>query len=324
MKCLVAVIGPTAVGKSRLALRLAQDFDGEIVNSDSRQVYRYMDVGTAKPSSADRSLIPHHLIDIINPDESFSLAVYHKLAGEAIEDIQQRCKLPLLVGGSGLYVWSIIEGWKIPQVPPNAQLRHGLETKAKEEGVYALYQELEKADPVAAAEIMPTNLRRIIRALEICQATGQPVSQLWQKQALPFPVLIIGLTTRRDDLYHRIDSRVEEMVKQGLVDEVKDLMARGYSLDLPSMSGIGYRQIGMFLRGNLDLPTAVQKMKYESHRFARRQYAWFHLNDARIHWFDVCDDVQEKVNNLVKAFLASLQDKRISHDRDCLFCNPER
>ena len=314
MKCLVAVIGPTAVGKSRLALRLAQDFDGEIVNSDSRQVYRYMDVGTAKPSSADRSLIPHHLIDIINPDESFSLAVYHKLAGEAIEDIQQRCKLPLLVGGSGLYVWSIIEGWKIPQVPPNAQLRHGLETKAKEEGVYALYQELEKADPVAAAKIMPTNLRRIIRALEICQATGQPVSQLWQKQALPFPVLIIGLTTRRDDLYHRIDSRVEEMVKQGLVDEVKDLMARGYSLDLPSMSGIGYRQIGMFLRGELDLPTAVQKMKYETHRFARHQYAWFHLDDARIHWFNISNDTQKQATDLMNAFLSSPQNKQGNHE----------
>jgi tRNA dimethylallyltransferase len=237
-----------------------------------------MDVGTAKPSFADRSLIPHHLIDIINPDESFSLAVYHKLAGEAIEDIQQRRKLPLLVGGSGLYVWSIIEGWKIPQVPPNAQFRHGLETRAKEEGVYAA------------------------------------VSQLWQKQGLPFPVLIIGLTTQRDDLYHRIDSRIEEMVKQGLVDEVKDLMARGYSSDLPSMSGIGYRQIGMFLRAELDLPTAIQKMKYETHRFARHQYAWFHTDDVRINWSDMRNDVQKEVTNLAKAFLASRQDKQVNHE----------
>ena len=314
MKCLVAVIGPTAVGKSRLALRLAQDFDSEIVNTDSRQVYRYLDVGTAKPSRADRSLIPHHLIDIINPDEPFSLAIYHKLAGNIIEDIQRRRKLPLLVGGSGLYVWSIIEGWRIPQVPPDAQLRHRLETKAKEEGVYALYQELEKVDSMAAAKIMPTNLRRIIRALEICQATGQPVSQLWQKQALPFPVLIIGLTTQRDDLYRRIDSRVEEMVKQGLVDEVRDLMARGYSLDLASMSGIGYRQIGMFLQGKLDLPTAIQQMKYETHRFARHQYAWFHLDDTRIHWADVRDDIQKEATNLVKAFLANPQDEQVNHE----------
>ena len=314
MKCLVAVIGPTAVGKSRLALRLAQDFDGEIVNTDSRQVYCYMDIGTAKPSRADRSLIPHHLIDIINPDEPFSLAIYHKLAGEAIEDIQRRRKLPLLVGGSGLYVWSVIDGWRIPQVSPNAQFRHGLETRAREEGVYSLYQELEKVDPVAAAKIMPTNARRIIRALEICRATGQAVSQLWQKQALPFPVLIVGLTTRRDDLYHRIDSRVEEMVKEGLVDEVKDLMARGYSLDLPSMSGIGYRQIGMFLQEKLDLPTAIQQIKYETHRFARHQYAWFHLDDTRIHWSDVRDDIQKEATNLVKAFLANPQDEQVNHE----------
>ena len=314
MKCLVAVIGPTAVGKSRLALRLAQDFDSEIVNTDSRQVYRYLDVGTAKPSRADRSLIPHHLIDIINPDEPFSLAIYHKLAGNIIEDIQRRRKLPLLVGGSGLYVWSIIEGWRIPQVPPDAQLRHRLEAKAKEEGVYALYQELEKVDPMAAAKIMPTNLRRIIRALEIFQATGQPVSQLWQKQALPFPVLIIGLTTQRDDLYRRIDSRVEEMVKQGLVDEVRDLMARGYSLDLASMSGIGYQQIGMFLQGELNLPTAIQQIKHETHRFARHQYAWFHLDDARIHWFNIGNDTQKQATDLMKAFLSSPQNKQVNHE----------
>ena len=309
MKCLVAVIGPTAVGKSQLAVQLAKDFNGEIVNADSRQVYRYMDIGTAKPGRDEQSLVPHHLIDIINPDEPFSLAIYQKLAGEAIEDIQQRHKLPLLVGGSGLYVWSIIEGWRIPQVPPDAEFRNRLETKVKEEGGYALYQELEKVDPVAATKIMPTNLRRIIRALEIYQATGQPVSQLWQKQTLLCPVLIIGVTMPRDDLYCRIDYRVEEMIKQGLVDEVKGLMAKGYKLNIPSMSGIGYRQIGMFLQGKLDLPAAIQQMKYETHRFARRQYAWFHLNDARIHWFDVCDDVQEKVNNPVKAFLAELEDK---------------
>ena len=309
MKCLVAVIGPTAVGKSQLALQLAQGFNGEIVNADSRQVYRYMDIGTAKPSRDEQSLVPHHLIDIINPDEPFSLAIYQKLAGKAIGDSQQCCKLPLLVGGSGLYVWSIIEGWRIPQVPPNAELRHKLETKVKKEGGYALYQELEKVDPLAATKIMPTNLRRIIRALEIYQATGQPASQLWQKQALLCPVLIIGLTMPRDDLYCRIDYRVEGMIKQGLVDEVKGLMARGYSLNSPSLSGIGYRQIGMFLQGKVDLPAAIQQMKYESHRFARRQYAWFHLSDARIRWFDVCDDVQGKVNKLVKAFLAELEDK---------------
>jgi len=308
MKCLVAVIGPTAVGKSQLALRLAQDFNGEIVNADSRQVYRYMDIGTAKPGQAEWSLIQHHLVDMINPDEPFSLAIYHKLASGVIEDIQQRHKLPILVGGSGLYVWSVVEGWKIPQVPPDAELRHRLETRVKEEGGYALYQELQRVDPVAATKIMPTNLRRIIRALEIYQLTGQPAYQLWQKEAPPYPILIIGLTAERGDLYKRIDFRIDEMIKQGLVDEVKDLMAKGYSLDLPSMSGIGYRQIGMFLQGELDLPTAIQQLKHETHRFARHQYAWFHLDDARIHWFDVSDDIQEKARGLVQAFLTSFED----------------
>src|SRR4030042_391665 len=152
MKCLVAVIGPTAVGKSQLALHLAQDFDGEIVNADSRQVYRYMDIGTAKPSHAELSLVRHHLIDTINPDESFSLAIYQKLAFEAIENIQQRHKLPLLVGGSGLYVRSAIEGWKKPTVAPDTEFRHSLEMKAKKEGGYALYQELQKVDPAARSE----------------------------------------------------------------------------------------------------------------------------------------------------------------------------
>ena len=308
MKCLVAVIGPTAVGKSQLALRLAQDFNGEIVNADSRQVYRYMDIGTAKPGQAEWSLIQHHLVDMINPDEPFSLAIYHKLASGVIEDIQQRHKLPILVGGSGLYVWAVVEGWKIPQVPPDTELRHRLETRVKEEGGYALYQELQRVDPVAATKIMPTNLRRVIRALEICHLTGQPAYQLWQKEAPPYPILIIGLTAERGDLYKRIDFRIDEMIKQGLVDEVKDLMAKGYSLDLPSMSGIGYRQIGMFLQGELDLPTAIQQLKHETHRFARHQYAWFHLDDARIHWFDVSDDIQEKARGLVQAFLTSFED----------------
>jgi tRNA dimethylallyltransferase len=309
MKCLVAVVGPTAVGKSQLALHLAKDVDGEIVNADSRQVYRYMDIGTAKPSRTEQALIRHHLIDIINPDESFSLAIYQKLAIEAIEAIQRHNRLPLLVGGSGLYIWSVLEGWRIPPVAPNIELRHRFEIRAKQEGVYALYQELQKVDPVAATKIMPNNLRRIIRALEIYQVTGQPVSQLWQKEPPPFQVLIIGLTIQRDDLYLRIDSRVDDMIKQGLVDEVKDLMAKGYSLEMPSMSGIGYKQIGMFLKGRLDLPAAIQQMKYETHRFARHQYAWFHLNDVRIHWLDMSEDIQKEVSRLVGTFIVRHQDE---------------
>jgi len=307
MKCLVAVIGPTAAGKSQLALNLAQNFQGEIINADSRQVYRYMDIGTAKPTSAELSLIRHHLVDLINPDESFSLAIYQRLAFEAIEDIQQRNKLPLLVGGSGLYVWSVIEGWQIPPIPPNAEFRQGLEKRAKEKGGYTLFQELQKVDPVAATMIMPGNLRRIIRALEIFQKTGRPVSELWQKQPPPYPILIIGLTMQRDNLYHRVDSRIDEMIKQGLVDEVKELMAKGYGLDLPSMSGIGYKQIAMFIQGDMDLTSAIEQIKKETHRFARHQYAWFRPGDARIHWLNEYDDVPEEAANLAASFLAGIK-----------------
>lgn len=307
MKCLVAVIGSTAAGKSQLALHLAQFFQGEIVNADSRQVYRYMDIGTAKPVHADLSLIPHHLIDLINPDESFSLAVYQKMAFDAIDDIQQRHKLPILVGGSGLYVWSVIEGWKIPPVPPNNEFRQGLEKKAKENGGYSLFQELQKVDPVAATRIMPGNLRRIIRALEIYSKTGQPVSELWQKQPPAYPVLIIGLTMQRENLYLRVDSRVDEMIKHGLVDEVKDLMSKGYGLDLPSMSGIGYKQIAKSIQGEMDLTSAVEQIKKETRRFARHQYAWFRPNDARIHWLNENNNVPEEAANLVSSFLAGVR-----------------
>lgn len=307
MKCLVAVIGPTAAGKSQLAFHLAQNFQGEIVNADSRQVYRYMDIGTAKPSRADLSLIRHHLIDLINPNESFSLAVYQRLAFEAIEDIQRRHKLPLLVGGSGLYVWSVIEGWKIPPVPPNDEFRHELEKRAQEKGGYALFQELQKVDPVAATTIMPGNVRRIVRALEIHQKTGRPVSELWKKQPPPYPILIIGLTMQRDNLYRRVDSRVDEMIKQGLVDEVKDLMAKGYTLDLPSMSGIGYKQIAMFIQGQMDLTLAIEQIKRATHRFARHQYAWFRPGDTRIRWLNDYDDIPKEAASLMSSFLADVQ-----------------
>lgn len=306
MRCLVAIIGPTAVGKSQLALHLGQTFPAEIVNADSRQVYRYMDIGTAKPSCSDRALVRHHLIDIINPDESFSLATYQKLANEAIEDIQLRHRLPLLVGGSGLYVWSVLEGLRIPRVAPDIKFRRNLEKKARKEGTLTLWRELQKIDPVAAAKIMPTNLRRVIRALEVWRATGQPFSHHWSKEALPYPLLVIGLTTSRGDLYSRIDSRVDDMIKQGLVDEVRNLTAKGYSLKLPSMSGIGYKQIGLFLQHKIDLPTAIQQIKYETHRFARHQHAWFRLDDARIHWLDISDNVRQEAIKLVSGFLDSL------------------
>src|SRR4030042_3499473 len=192
MECLIAIIGPTAVGKSELAFELAQSLHGEIINADGYQVYRYMDIGTDKPPPAERTLVPHHLIDIAEPDDDFSVAMYHQLAMEVMVAIWQKGKLPLLVGGSGLYVWSLIEGWKIPLVPPNQELRHELEIRAKQEGGYALYQELRGIDSLAAAKIHPNNTRRIIRALEIYRMSGQPPSQVQCKEPPNFPLIIIG------------------------------------------------------------------------------------------------------------------------------------
>jgi tRNA dimethylallyltransferase len=287
MNPLIAIVGPTAVGKSKLALSLAREFDGEIINADSCQVYRGMDIGTAKPSPEDRALVPYYLIDIINLGEPFSLALYQELAYRAIEDIQQRGKLALLVGGSGLYMWSIIEGWRIPQVPPNPELRYELEQRARREGNEPLYRELQSLDPVAAVKIDPRNVRRIIRALEVCHSTHIPFSKLQQKDHPPFSSLIIGLTSSREELYQRIDNRIDKMIEQGLVEELQSLMERGYSLTLPPLSSIGYKQIGEYLQEKVDLPTAIQQIKFESHRLARHQYAWFRLRDPRIHWFDV-------------------------------------
>ncbi len=299
MKWVIALVGPTAVGKSKLSLALAHSLDAEIASADSRQVYRYMDIGTAKPSLEDRASVSHHLIDVVNPDEDFSLALYQELAYKAIHDIQQRGKLALLIGGSGLYVWSVIEGWRIPQVPPNPEFRHQLEERAAREGNLALYEELQKVDPVAARKIEPRNVRRVIRALEVCQK-GIPFSQLQQKEPPSFHTLIVGLTTSRDELYKRIDSRVDDMIKQGLVGEVQGLVGRGYSFDLPSMSSLGYKQIGMFLQGKLDLPTAIQQIKFETHRLARHQYNWFRLDDQRIHWFDIKQETEPAVQRLVE------------------------
>ncbi len=287
------------MGKSDLALRLAEFIPSEIISADSRQVYRYMDIGTSKPTVSERQSVPHHLIDVVDPDEDFSLAMYHELALRAIDDVAHRGSLPLLVGGSGLYVWSLIEGWKIPRVTPDPEQRRILEARAEREGVQSLHRELQNVDPVAAEKIGLSNARRIIRALEIYRATGQPPSQQRRKASPEIPTLIIGLTGNRQDLYRTIDLRVDRMIAAGLVDEVQGLLKRGYDASLPSMSGIGYRQIVQFLRGEMTLEEAGDKIKVETHRLARHQYAWFRLADERIRWLDAGDGGEEALATIV-------------------------
>ena len=305
MKPLVAIVGPTASGKSQLALRLAQRFGGEIVSADSRQVYRYMDIGTAKSSREEMSLVPHHLIDIINPDEDFSLAQYQQLAYQKISEIQRRHKLPLLAGGTGQYLWAVVEGWVIPAVTPDIEFRQRLEGRAAQGEGDALYRELAQIDPAAAQRIDRRNVRRVIRALEIAGRSDVSSVQPQSKVPPPFNTLLIGLTTERKELYRRIDQRVDRMIELGLVDEVKGLLEKGYSLDLPSMSGIGYKQIGAFLKGELTLAEATRQIKTETHRLVRRQYNWFRLKDERIKWFDIQDNKTEsEIEALVAGFVS--------------------
>jgi tRNA dimethylallyltransferase len=287
MNAVVAVVGPTAVGKSRVAALLARTFNGEIISADSRQVYRYMDIGTAKPTAEERSAVPHHLIDVVDPDADFSVAVYQSLAADAIGRVLQAGRLPILVGGSGLYVWSMVEGWEIPRIEPDPGLRQRLEAQAAAEGGKSLYRELQRVDQEAAASIDPRNVRRVIRALEIRYTTGRPGSERRLKKPPPFQTVILGLTAERQRLYRMIDQRVDRMMEEGLVQEVRALVKKGYGPGLPAMSSVGYKEIYQFVGGKIGLATAVHRMKFETHRFARHQYAWFRLNDPRIHWFDI-------------------------------------
>ncbi|MSQ40301.1 MAG: tRNA (adenosine(37)-N6)-dimethylallyltransferase MiaA [Dehalococcoidia bacterium] len=301
---LLAIVGPTAVGKSALAIALARAFEGEIVNADSRQVYRLMDIGTAKPTAEEREQAPHHLLDLVDPDQGFSLALFLEHATQAIEAIHQRGHLPILVGGTGQYVWALLEGWQAPAVPPDPGLRQSLEAQAQLDGAPALYTRLQALDPEAAAIIHPHNLRRIIRALEVYDATGVLFSRQRRRSAPAHRSLILGLSLPREELYQRIDQRVERAVGQGWVGEVQNLLQMGFSPDLPALSSLGYRELGSHLRGEASLEEAVDHIKKATHRYARRQGAWFRRSDPRIHWLEAGPTLYEEAPTLVAAFLA--------------------
>ena len=296
---LLAIVGPTATGKSHLALQLAVRFDGEVVNGDSRQVYRGLDIGTAKPHLEQRRQVPHHLFDIVDPDDGFSLAQYKRLALQAVDGVHRSGRLPILVGGTGQYLWALLEGWSIPEIPPRPDLRRRLEEKARTLSSQALHQELQAIDPAGAANINGKNVRRIVRALEIYYATGQPPSELQRKAPPPWSVLILGLTMERQALYDRVDRRVDEMVQSGWIEEVKCLLDDGYSEGLPSMSSLGYREIAQYLRGETTLQNAARSIKWNTHRFIRHQYTWFRPSDRRIQWLRAGPHVLEEARALV-------------------------
>jgi tRNA dimethylallyltransferase len=283
---LVVVLGPTAVGKSELALGLALSIDGEIVNADSQQVYRFMDIGTGKPSAEDRLRVSHHLIDMVDPDEEFNAAQFRRMALAIIEQIQGREKKVIVCGGTGLYLKALTQG--LFEGPgSDAAFRAALDRQIEVQGLAALYQRLVAIDGSVTSTIHPNDRQRIVRALEVFETTGRPLSA-WQNEHAfrdePFELLKIGLLRERAELYDRINRRCEQMVQDGLLEEVRELVARGYSLDLKSLRSVGYRQMGAVLRGEKDLTGALEEMKQETRRLAKRQLTWFR-RDGEILWF---------------------------------------
>ena len=304
---LIFIVGPTATGKSQLAVDLAQQFNGEIVNADSRQVYRHMDIGTAKPSPEQRNQVPHHLLDVLDPDQDFGLATFLSLAQGAIQDIRKRGLLPIVAGGTGQYVWALAQGWQVPAVPPDPDFRKEKQREAELHGSPSIYQQLQEADPLRAAQVDSRNLRRVIRALEVHRADKHAQREGAESTSRGNGELIIGLTMDRPELYRRVDQRVDQMLAAGLLEEVKSLAAKGYTLGQGPLASPGYRELGQYLAEELSLDEALQRTKYQTHRLVRRQYTWFKPNDARIHWLNSGDPVLEsQAGVIVREYLESL------------------
>ena len=284
---ITVLIGATGVGKTAFSLNLAEQLDAEIVAADSRTIYRGMDIGTAKATKTEQQRVRHHLIDVADPDETWSLALYQQKSHEAIHEILSRGKNVLIVGGTGQYIRALLQGWSPPKLQPHPQLRSVLEQIGHEHGKLALYQELEGIDPQAAEAIEWQNLRRTVRALEVILTTGEKFSAQRSRVESPYDAHVIGLTRNRAELYQRIDLRIDQMISDGLVEEVQALLNKGYSPEIPSMSAIGYREICEYLTGKITLGEAVAAIRKNTRTYVRRQANWFKPKDPTIHWYDI-------------------------------------
>ncbi|TFH37226.1 MAG: tRNA (adenosine(37)-N6)-dimethylallyltransferase MiaA [Anaerolineales bacterium] len=300
---LIVLVGPTAVGKTAVYIQLAKQFDIELVSADSRLFYRGLDIGTAKPTNAERKLVPHHLIDVVDPDQPWSLADYRRVVQQTILAIHRRGKLPVLIGGTGQYVSAIVEGWQPPPRPQTDAYRQELEAYAEQEGSQALHSRLAGIDPASAARIDHRNIRRVIRALEIFEITGKPASELRVKQAPAYRILRLGLSLPRQQLYQRLDARLEAMLEAGWEVEVRRLLDQGYDFMSPAFSAIGYRQMAAYVRGEKSLDQVKQEIKRITRQFVRRQANWFKPDDARIHWFVNHDAVVDEISVLIRTWL---------------------
>ena len=294
---LIVILGPTASGKSELGLKLAKKFNGEIVSADSKQIYKEMDIGTAKPTKKEREEILHHLINIKNPNQIYTVWQYKKEAIKATNKVIKRGKNPFLVGGTGLYLKAVVENLEIPKVKPDWKLRKSLELKIKTRGLKSLYDELIKIDPEAAYIVDSQNPRRIIRAMEIAIKTKKPFSQQRKKGEPLFDVLEIGISSEKENLKEKIEKRVDKMMKAGLLKEIKNLI-KIYDKNLSTFDAIGYREIIDYLNKKISLAEAVEKIKKNTWHFAKRQMTWF-KKDKRIRWVKN----QKEAEKLVKIFL---------------------
>lgn len=298
----VVICGPTAVGKTASSLYLARSLAVEVVNADSMQVYRYLNIGTAKPDLSERTQVPHHLIDIIDPDQEFNAAAYARQARQVIEGLHRQARLPLVVGGSGLYIKALLHGL-FNSLPSDSDVRDRLKQAWQSRGAAEMHRRLTACDPAAARRLHPNDQMRILRALEIYELTGQSITQLQQEHAFPpapYRVLKLGLYLERTLLYQRINERVDLMLNQGLEAEVESLLARGYVSTLKSMQSIGYRHICACLEGRMTRKEAIQTLKRDTRRYAKRQLTWFQADPA-VQWFT--PDQLEPVQKTVTAFL---------------------
>jgi len=297
----IVIVGPSAVGKTRLSIELAKRFSAEIISLDSRYLYRGMDIGTAKPTPAEMQGIPHHLIDIAEPDETLSLPQIQQQVASAIAEIKHRGNIPFMVGGTGQYVWGVIEGWLPPTAKPNKELRDILEKTAADVGAAAMHGYVALLDPEAAIKIERNNVRRSVRALEVIFSTGELFSEQKRKDPPHHDFKIIGLQRSRQELYQRVDQRIDQMIAGGLVQETQNLLQSGYHSDLPSMTAIGYKEITQYLQKEISLEEAVRLMKRRTRTFIRHQANWFKQSDERIRWFEMFPQVLTEVT----AFISS-------------------
>lgn len=302
---LIIIVGPTAVGKTEISIQLAERLQGEIISADSRLFYKGMDIGTAKPLLEEREKVPHHLIDIAEPDEVWNLALFQREINKLIPEIYKRGNLPFLVGGTGQFVRSVVEGWQIPEVRKDPALRKALEIWGDEIGRIALHEKLRVLDSIAAENIDPRNMRRTVRALEVIFSTGKRFSDQRIAASPKYNSLMIGLNRSREELYKRIDARIETMFENGFIDEVRSLLNLGYAGDLPTMSAIGYREVIDYLKGITTLEETKVLIKRATRRYVRRQANWFKPTDLRIRWFNADDNVLGEIEAYIQNWLTA-------------------